>query len=428
MSGRIRDSLGPSIIITAALVGTGELIIAPRLGASVGMSALWIVVVGCVVKVLIQEEFGRHTILTGDSTLEALNRVPGPAWRLSWLAWSWTLVLVAGTVQLGGILATLVQTARLLHVPGQVWLLAALIVAGTTLLLAVGRYQFIERTSAILVAGFTAMTVIALVLLQRTEFQLSFGQLLDGLKFRMPESGFADAVAVFGITGIGTSELLFYSYWCLEKGYAKDLKAGEARDTAMLAGRVRGMRVDIAIALVIYTFATIAFFVLGATILHGMQEVPRGLDLIGTLSQMYTRTFGEWVYYLFVVGAFVVLFSTFFVAMATWARLCADNIRLIAGPKANLDQRRVMRWTLVTLGVIYLALCLGFNQTPQWLIVGGGAVQTIMLPTLGIGVLIIRRRRNDPFRPGKWFDVALYLSVAIITAAALYSIWGLLMK
>lgn len=427
MSQSVRSSLGPSIIIAAAIVGTGELIVAPRLGARVGLSVLWLIVLGCVIKVLIQEELGRHTILTGDTTLQALDRVPGPRWRVSWATWSWFLLLFAGTLQMGGVLLSLVQTLQLVHLPGHSLLLAAIVTGVTTVILIAGRYRMIETISGLMVAGFTAMTVVALVLLQQTEFRVSLESILDGLKFKMPASGFADAVAVFGITGIGTSELLFYPYWCREKGYAKDLREGVVRDRNVLSARIRGMRLDIFIALAVYTFATIAFFILGAAILHGNKDVPQGLDMILTLSQMYTKTFGDWVFYLFAIGAVVVLYSTFFVAMATWARVWADAMKLLSAP-SFFNSERTTRNTLIVLAVIYVGLCAIFNETPHWLVVGGGAIQTLLLPVFGIGVVLIRYKRQDDFRPGRIGELALYLSVAIITAAALYSLWGLIPK
>lgn len=423
MNTRIRDSIGPSIIIAAAVVGTGELIIAPRLGASVGLSALWLIILGCVVKVFLQEELGRHTIITGDTTLDALNRVPGPAWRLSWAGWCWPLLLLGATTALGGVLATIVQALRLLHLQGPDWLLATLVSAGTAGVLITGRYKFIETTASVLVAGFTAMTVIALVLLQCTEFRVSLDSILGGLQFRMPERGFADAVAVFGVTGIGTAELLFYPYWCLEKGYAKDIQKGRSRDPELICRRVRGMRMDITIALVVYTFATLAFFILGATILHGAQQVPGGINLVKTLSQMYTKTFGDWVFYVFALGAFFVLYSTFFVAMATWARLCADTVRLVLPHGTTLNTARLTNQITALLAVVYLLLCMCFSQTPHWLIVGGGAVQTLLLPVFGLAVLLIRNKREDPCRPRAWFDAALYLSMLVIAIAAVYSVW-----
>jgi Mn2+/Fe2+ NRAMP family transporter len=423
-----RSSLGPYIIIAAAVVGTGELVVAPRLGATVGLSALWLIVLGCVIKVFIQEEFGRHTILTGETTLEALNRVPGRLGPMSWAAWCWLPLLLAGTLSMGGVLAAAVQALHLMHAPLQGWLLAAIVTVTTGAVLIVGRYGLIEKSSAIMVAAFTIMTVVALVLLQGTEFRVSFDQILGGLQFKMPESGFADAVAVFGVTGIGTSELVFYAYWCLEKGYAKDLGTGAPRDPAVLAARIRGMRLDISVALVVYTFSTIAFFILGATILHGAKEVPQGMDMIRTLSQMYTKTFGPWVFYLFVIGAFIVLYSTFFVAMATWSRMIADNLRLLSREGTKFNPRRATNWIIGVLSVLYLVLFVSFRQTPQWLIVSGAAIQTLLLPVFAIAVLIIRRQRSDAFRPGRWYDVVLYLTVGVITCAALYSLWGLIPK
>src|SRR5688572_27213809 len=201
MSQKIRHSLGPSIIIAAAVVGTGELVIAPRLGASVGLSALWLIILGCVVKVFLQEEIGRHTILTGESTLEAFNRVPGRIGPMSWVVWCWIPLLFGGTLSMGGVLAGVVQSIGLLHAPLQGWALAGIITVITGVVLVLGRYGFIESACGLMVAGFTVMTLIALVLLQRTEFAFSFDQILGGLQFKMPETGFGDAVAVFGVTG-----------------------------------------------------------------------------------------------------------------------------------------------------------------------------------------------------------------------------------
>lgn len=417
--------MGPSIIIAAAVVGTGELIVAPRLGATVGLSALWLIVLGCVVKVLMQEEIGRHTLLTGDTTLEAFNRLPGKLGPLSWAAWAWVPLLISGTVQMGGILASLVQTVGLMGIPGSTLLLAFLGSAGTATVLIMGRYGFIEKTSGILVAAFTLMTLVALALLFWTPYKVGAGELLAGLAFTMPKTGFADAVAVFGITGIGTAELLFYPYWCLEKGYAKDLETRTEADHSAIQRKIRGMRIDIGVALVIYTFSTIAFFILGAAILNKQNSIPKGLDMISALSEMYTKVFGHWVFILFIVGAFVVLFSTFFVSMATWGRLMADTFRLIRRQDRKTDITGTTKVCVAILAVAYVVLCVSNESVPQKLIVGGGAVQTLMLPIFGISVWLLRSQRKDPHAPGRWHAALYMLFLAIVTAGAGYAVYGL---
>ena len=61
--------------------------------------------------------------------------------------------------------------------------------------------------------------------------------------------------------GVGASELIYYPYWCLEKGYARHV--GTADGSAAWIDRARGwmrvMRTDAAMSLVLYTSITVAF-------------------------------------------------------------------------------------------------------------------------------------------------------------------------
>src|SRR3569832_1645738 len=61
----ILKRIGPGIILAASIVGSGELIATTVLGAKVGFAALWIIVLSCVGKPILQAELGRLTIATG---------------------------------------------------------------------------------------------------------------------------------------------------------------------------------------------------------------------------------------------------------------------------------------------------------------------------------------------------------------------------
>src|SRR5215813_15585695 len=69
---------GPGIILAASIVGSGELIATTTLGAQVGYAALWIIVLSCLIKPIIQAEWGRYTIASGETGLESFNLIPGP--------------------------------------------------------------------------------------------------------------------------------------------------------------------------------------------------------------------------------------------------------------------------------------------------------------------------------------------------------------
>ena len=82
----ILRQVGPGLIIAANIVGSGELIMTTKTGAEAGIALLWLILLGCVVKVFVQLELGRFTISHGETTLSSLNRVPGPrGGRVNWI-------------------------------------------------------------------------------------------------------------------------------------------------------------------------------------------------------------------------------------------------------------------------------------------------------------------------------------------------------
>ena len=111
--GGIFRKLGPGLIIAASIVGSGELIATTKTGAQAGISLLWLVIVGCVIKVFVQVELGRVAISQGETTLTSLNRIPGPRLGVSWIIWYWLIMMLVGFGQLGGIIGGVGQALAL---------------------------------------------------------------------------------------------------------------------------------------------------------------------------------------------------------------------------------------------------------------------------------------------------------------------------
>lgn len=96
--------LGPGFILSASIVGSGELIMTTQLGAKAGFVTLWVVLVSCLVKVAVQLEFGKHAINTGETSLAAFNKLPGlRLGRANWSVWLWLSLMVFKFFQVGGI-------------------------------------------------------------------------------------------------------------------------------------------------------------------------------------------------------------------------------------------------------------------------------------------------------------------------------------
>ena len=63
--------LGPGIVLASSIVGSGELIATTIVGAEAGFVLLWLIILGCAIKVAAQIEIGRTT-LTWGRTLGAM--------------------------------------------------------------------------------------------------------------------------------------------------------------------------------------------------------------------------------------------------------------------------------------------------------------------------------------------------------------------
>jgi Mn2+/Fe2+ NRAMP family transporter len=416
--------IGPGMVLAASIVGSGELIATTTLGAQAGFSLLWIILVSCAIKPAVQAELGRYTIATGHTGLEGFDALPGPRPILRWLVWAWALTVVLTLLQIGGMYGGVSQVLNALMptIPVNAW--AAVCLGVTLALLLGGGYDRIERFAFIKVGLFTLLTVCAAAILFGGPEPITASDLASGLRLDLPATGLATAVAVFGITGVGATELVMYPYWCVEKGYARFTgpRDGTAQWAARARGWIRVMHLDILCSLVIYTCATVAFYLLGAAVLHGMGVIPADRDMISVLSNIYTQTLGEWALWLFYLGAVVTLYGTIFAATAAHARLFADAVR-IAGGYDRDDAHSRLRWRkrfVIALSAVPVLL-FWFFRSPVQMVVVGGVAQALMLPLIGIAAIYLRHRRLPPdVEPSTATTILLWVSTAVMAAFALY--------
>jgi Mn2+/Fe2+ NRAMP family transporter len=443
--------IGPGIILAASIVGSGELILTTSLGARHGFIFLWLVIFSCIVKVFVQIELGRYAISSGQPTLGFLNELGGPRLGANWLVWWWFAMLMATVFQLGAMCGGVGQAIHLAITamrPGEsapvadapTWFGArpeipwAVATAAAAIgLLISGGYRRIETVATLLVISITVLTVAGVAALQWTEFAIRPADLASGFTWdflRIADNkaiALAAAFACFGITGVGASELYAYPYWCLEKGYARF--TGPRDDSESWVRRARGwirvMQLDAWVSMLVFTAATVSFYFMGAAVLHRRGLVPEKTDMVKTLSEMYSLTFGRWTYAIFLIGAAAVLFKTMYVASAGHARLTADLLGL-ANLVHNRDARARAVWIrrfCVFYPTMAIVLFLLFGD-PVAMVVVGGVAQALTLPIISGATVFLRFCRLDGrLRPHWLTDVCLCLAFLSITLVALYASW-----
>lgn len=505
--------LGPGLVIAGSIVGSGELVATTKTGAQAGIALLWLIVVGCLIKVFVQIELGRYSICTGETTLTALNRVPGKIGPANWIVWFWFFMMLAGIAQLGGIVGGVGQSMALifpitgdlreaikvpdsneinrylqweddfangsvkfnaltdaeqqrvrqghervgaeLEVLGdrrqavldevqesgsfkdpktmddKIW--ALLVGLATAAILYNGRYGLLQSISTALVIAFTFVTMGNVVSLQMTDqWSVSTAEILKGFSFGFPETGdpwksLGTALKTFGIIGVGATELITYPYWCIEHGYARHTGPRSADEA--WANRARGwmkvMHYDAFLSMVIYTIATVAFFLMGVAVLHREGRDPGDIRMVSTLATAYVPIFGEYAKWLFLTGAFAVLYSTFLVANAGHSRMYTDGMKIF-GLIPRHDQKAHDR-SITAFCVILPLLCVALHWSglrPDRVILISGMMQATMLPMIGVGALYFRYTATDPrLAPSKAWDVMLIISFVGLFIAGAWGVW-----
>jgi manganese transport protein len=447
--GMALRQIGPGLILAGSIVGTGELIATTGLGAQQGYILLWLILLSCVIKVFVQTELGRYAITHGKTTLAALDTLPGPRLGTSWISWLWLLMMLMTQAQIAAMEGLVGQAANLAFPraasvlargaarlkpawgnylgqhPEHVW--ASLTGLAAIALLLSGGYKRLEKVTTFLVALVTLMTVACVAGLNWTDYPVRWRELSEGFRCALPASGMALAFSTFGITGVGASELFAYPYWCIEKGYAR--YAGPRAPGEEWGRRARGwlrvMLLDAWFSMVVFTVATVAFYILGAAVLHPQGLHPQGEKMIETLSLMYVKPLGRWTQEAFLVGAWAVLFKTLYVATAANSRLTADFLDRTGlwtqrSPRARERTIRVfcLFYPLLALG-LYFAV-----REPAGLVTVGGYAQALMLPLIA-GATIFLRQRDADRRVAPIFltDIFTWIAFFAISAVALYSIY-----
>ncbi len=441
--------IGPGLILAGSIVGTGELISTTGLGAENGYSLLWLIILSCIIKVFVQVELGRYAITHGKTTLAAMESLPGPRIGANWMSWLWLGMMLATQSQIAAMEGLVGQAAHSafptasdriaivlsmgwpalgVHVglhPDHFW--AALTALAAIVLLLSGGYKRLETITTALVAFVTLITVGCVVGLAWTEFPLDPAGIAGGFEFHLPSNGLGLALATFGITGVGASELFAYPYWCIEKGYARSVGPRSPDDA--WAFRARGwmkvMQIDAWFSMVVFTLATVAFYLLGAAVLKPQGLDPKGAAMIESLSMMYVKPLGMWTREVFLLGAWAVLFKTLYVATAANSRLTADFLDLSGIWKAHSEKSRdrVIRFFCVVYPMAALLIYLMIGE-PKGLVKLGGTAQALMLPLISGGILYLRQRDRDSRVAGTFFsDVLVWGAFFAITAVAAYSIF-----
>ena len=421
--------IGPSVIVTGSVVGSGSIVMTPLLGAAAGFLLLWWLLLSMWSKPIIQAEISRYVVVTKKTFLEAFADMPGFKTTIqgkttSWLVWFMFLGVIPSIAGMGGLAGAVAEAGNtmlpLLSIEG--WVVVSCLL--TWLLLYFGSYKSLEKTLLVMVLFFSFMTLIIAISMQSTEYQVSFTQISQGLTFSFPTEYLPLALAVFGFTGISYGEIMAYTYWCLEKGYANN----SGNDLEETKHWIRTMQTDVWVTVFFITLGTLPFFFLGAGVLNNLPELQESLatssfwdvDVISSLQNMFSLVLGGWAKWLFIILAFFVLFSTLLSGTAAFTRTISDYLISMGLVKEKIDTRGKLIKLIAFLIPFLSGLFYFILPNPITLLLIAGIWAAMGLPIVNIGALYLINKLDPVLQPKigtviiLWMSLVLQLFLAVL--------------
>jgi hypothetical protein len=368
---------------------------------------------------------GPLAISTGRPAVTGYNDVPPKIAKRGWMAYLSLLLFAQFLIgQAGVISAAAFAFSSLFPIGGDpyttlsigVWV--AILAAGAIAIHLANRYEIVENVSTVLVVLVTVFAIAMVFLVQSTEYAWNIGDIGEGLRFQIAVGSFGVALAMFGLTGVGAGEITSYTYWCVEKGYAA--WTGPRDDSAEWANRANGwisvMKIDAWVAWVVYTVSTLAFYILGAAVLHPQNLVPEGREVMTTLSQIFSSAIGQAGGVIFLIGAGLALYKTVIANVPLQARIVA-NALAVFNVFSWTDQRRRDRW----MRLLMIILPLGWAiigvavSAPLVLVLFGGVLNAVYLIGVAISTVYLSRNETDPrVKGGTFMNVMMWISAVAI--------------
>lgn len=360
--------LGPGLIVAATGVGPADLVTSLVIGTAFGMTFLWALVIGGILKYFLNEGVGRWNLATGKTILDGWHSLG--KWATGYfgvysIIWGFVYGATAATT------SGMAMHAMLPIMP--VWAWAIIHGIGGFLLIWSGRYLLFERVMTVLI-GIMFITIIGTAAL----FLPNIGEFASGFVPRIPEGSFMLMLGLIGGLG-GTITMSSYGYWLSEKGWNGPKW-------------IPTMRTDSKVAYTLTAIFTLAGLIIGAQFLAGSGVSIRDDQGLVTLAGMLGDEFGTPMRWMFLLAFWSAAYTSLLGVWNGVPYLFADFIKTIRKKKDDgvqyiSEKEPAYRFYLAWL--TFPPMILFFFGKPVELIIIYGALGALFMPFLAISLLLL---------------------------------------
>lgn len=401
--------VGPGIVVAATGVGTADLITSIVIGTQFGMTFIWAIIVGSILKYFLNEGVGRWHLASERTMVQGWQQLG--KWATGYfgvysIIWGFVYGATAASTSAMGMYAMFPIMP--------VWAWAIIHGVAGFLLVWFGKYQLFEKVMTVLI-GVMFITIIGTAFL----FLPSIGEFVGGFVPRVPDGSFMLMMGLIGGVG-GTITMASYGYWLAEKKWTGPKW-------------VSTMRIDIKVAYILTCIFTIAGLIIGAQFLFGTGVNLRGDQGLIDLAALLGQEFGTPMKWVFLVAFWSAAFSSLLGVWNGVPYLFADFVQTMRQKKdapRRIVQETDKSYRFYLAWLTFPPMILFYFGKPVELVIIYGALGSLFMPFLAISLLILlnSKKVSQPLRNKALPNVVLVACLAMFAYLGINELIGILFK
>ena len=442
----MKKVLGPSVLLLAGAIGSGEYVLWPSITSQVGLVLVWLTILGVGTQYFLNMEIERYTLATGETAVTGFTRLWKP-WGVLFilmgvLAWMWPGWATGGTTTLSFALGFSEDAIPYVTI-------GVLVLIGIVLTVSPVVYQTVEKIQFFMVALIVLFILYAIVALLGLDGYAELGRgfvALDEIPDAVDTVGAAALLGAIAFAGAGGVMNLVQSNWVRDKGLGMGAKlpkvvspfTGEEvaapttgfffdRDEENMrrwngwwkvANREQFWTFFVIGGVALLVFMTLTFVTVGV----GGTDAE-SFDFINVQGEALQAEQGAWLGTVFWLIGSVVLFSTNLTVVDMIGRLTADVLK--TGALRDNEQWSESRlyfltvWSMILFGSIILLV--GIDQ-PLVLLVIAAALNGLVMAIYSVLLLQLNR-----WTLPREIGLKGFRFVAILWAVAFYGFFSVIL-
>lgn len=448
----LKKIIGPSFIILAFGLGSGELILWPYLTANHGLGLVWAALLGISFQFFINMEIERYALVKGESVFVGLSKL------LKWTPYWFILSTFIG-FGLPGIGAAGAQSlGAALGIEHFKWLaIAAFILMGVILSIGRSVYSLMEHlTKTLILIGVPFILILAILVIDLDVIKALGRGLIgmgDGFRFIPEGISLAAFLGAFAYSGAGGNLNLTQSIYIKEKGFGmgvysqkiaglfkakavdRHLKL-EGESFAITAENVGNFkmwwkRINTEHAIVFWFLGFVSMvllMVLSYATTYGAADNTQGINFIINQASHVAFAIAPWAGTALLAIIGILLLQTQLGVIDATSRIMAENFALKRMEQTKSDKVPLSKiyfifvWAQIAFGI---CLFLFNYYEPRTLIIAGAVINAwAMIIHIALVHYLNRKRLPKVFQAAAWRQIVMGLIFIFFIGFGFITLWS----